>query len=100
MDHQVQESRSLRMHGMVAEVFQKDPDYVVRFGLENLRRWQQGGVECGDFRLWREILESSPERLPDILLGTNEEAVRLRQSSPFAGLVPEESRRKILATTE
>jgi len=100
MGHQVQESHSPRMHGMVAEVFQQDPDYVVRFGLENIKRWQQGGVECGDFRLWRDLLESSPERLPDILLGTNEEAVRLRQSSPFAGLVPEESRRRILATTE
>lgn len=86
------------MHGMVAEIFQRDPDYVVQFGLENLKRWQERGVECGDFYVWRELLELSPERLPDILLGTNEESVRLRQSSPFAGLVPEESRRKILAT--
>jgi hypothetical protein len=100
LDHQLQEIRSLRMHGIVAEIYRQDSDYVVRFGLENLKRWQQSGVECEDFRLWKEILEFAPERLPDILSGISEEAVRLRQSSPFAGLVPEESRRKILAMAQ
>jgi hypothetical protein len=100
LDHQLQEIRSLRMHGIVAEIYRQDSDYVVRFGLENLKRWQRSGVDCEDFQLWREILELAPERLPDILSGKGEEAVRLRQSSPFAGLVPEESRRKILAMAQ
>jgi len=100
LDHQLQEIRSLRMHGIVAEIYRQDSDYVVRFGLENLKCWQRSGVDCEDFRLWKEILEFAPERLPDILSGISEEAVRLRQSSPFAGLVPEESRRKILAMAQ
>jgi hypothetical protein len=100
LDHQLQEIRSLRMHGIVAEIYRQDADYVVRFGLENLKRWQRSGVDCEDFQLWREILELAPERLPAILSGKGEEAVRLRQSSPFAGLVPEESRRKILAMAQ
>jgi hypothetical protein len=100
LDHQLQEIRSLRMHGIVAEIYRQDSDYVVRFGLENLKRWQRSGVDCEDFQLWREILELAPERLPAILSGKGEEAVRLRQSSPFAGLVPEESRRKILAMAQ
>lgn len=97
LDHQVQENRSLRMHGIVAELYRQDSENVIRFGLENLKRWQQKGVNCDDFRLWKDILEYFPQRLPEILNGSTEEAVRLRQSSPFAGLIPEESRRKILA---
>jgi hypothetical protein len=98
--HQVQENRSVRLHGFVADLFRQDSARVIRFGLENLDRWQQRCVDCEDFQLWRDILESAPQRLPEILSGSSEEAIRLRQSSPFAGLVPEETRRKILAATQ
>lgn len=99
-DHQVQEKRSFRLHQIVAELYRKDSSHVIRFGLANLTRWQQRGVDCDDFHLWKHILESAPQRLPEILNASSEEAVRLRQSSPFAGLVPEESRRKILASAQ
>ena len=95
--HQHHETRSLRMHRIVAELYLKSPEEVIRFGLENLKRWQRRGVDCDDYRLWEEILRSTPQLLPEILRDTNEEAVRLRQSSPFAGLIPEESRQRILA---
>ena len=71
--HQLHERRSLRLH-----------------------RW----VVCDDFGIWEKILRSVPHRLPEILCGSGEEVVRLRQSSPFAGLIPEEIRHQILATTE
>jgi hypothetical protein len=96
-NHQVAEKRSLRLHGIVAELYRQDSGRVVRFGLENLKRWWLRGVDCNDFHAWKKILETEPERLPEILTGTSEEAIRLRQSSPFAGLVPEQSRREILA---
>lgn len=96
--HQNHEVRSLRMHRIVAERYRESPAEVIRFGLENLKRWQQRGVNCDDFRVWEEILRSSSQRLPDILLGSGEEAVRLRQSSPFAGLVEEQSRKEIFNT--
>jgi len=65
----------------------------------NLKRWQQNGVDCDDFVIWEEVLRTAPYRLPEILCASDEDAVRLRQSSPFAGLIPEESRQQILATT-
>ncbi len=99
-NHQLHEIRSLRMHRMVAERYRENPADVIRFGLENLNRWQQNGVGCDDFGVWEKILRFTPQRLPDILGGADEEAIRLRQSSPFAGLIPEESRRQILASTE
>jgi len=86
------------MHRIVAERFRADPDDVIRFGLENLSRWKTRGVECDDFQIWEDILRFSPQLLPEVLTGCGEEAVRLRQSSPFAGLVSEDIRREILAT--
>lgn len=88
------------MHRIVEERYRETPAVVIRFGLENLKRWQQRGVDCDDFRIWEEILRLTPHRLPEILSGSGEEAVRLRQSSPFAGLIPDESRQKILAATQ
>ncbi len=100
IQHQLHETRSLRMHLMVAERYRETPADVIHFGLENLKRWQHAGVDCDDFRIWEGILRSDPRRLAEILCGSGEEAVRLRQSSPFAGLIPEESRHQVLATTE
>jgi hypothetical protein len=96
--HGLHESRSLQMHRMVAERYRDNPADVVHFGLENLKRWQLRGVDCDDFGIWEEILRSSPQRLPEILCGDSEEAIRLRQSSPFAGLIPEDVRRQILTS--
>ena len=87
------------MHRIVADRYRETPDDVSRCGLENLERWQQRGLECDDFRIWEEILRFVPQRLPEILNGSSEEAVRLRQSSPFAGLIPEASRQQILTTS-
>jgi hypothetical protein len=98
-DHQLHETRSLRMHRMVAERYRDTPEAVIQFGLENLKKWQQQGVDCEDFRMWEGILRDRPQILPAMLCGSGEEAVRMRQSSPFAGLIPEDIRRQILAST-
>lgn len=88
------------MHRLVEERYRATPVEVIRFGLDNLKRWEQRGVECEDFKIWEEILRMVPQRLPEILCGSSEEAIRLRQSSPFAGLVPEASRQQILSTSQ
>ena len=99
-NHQLHETRSLKMHRLVADRYQQSPAEVIRFGLMNLQRWRKKGVDCDDFEIWEEILRFSQQRLPEILSSSSEESIRLRQSSPFAGLVPEESRQKILASTQ
>ena len=99
-NHQLHETRSLKMHLLVADRYRQSPAEVIRFWLMNLKRWQQNGVDCDDFLIWEEILHWAPHRLPEILSGSGEEAVRLRQSSPFAGLIADESRQKILAASQ
>jgi hypothetical protein len=52
-------------------------------------------------REWRRILDSTP--LPEVvalLRSSSDEAARLRQSSPFAGLLTTEERRAILSVYE
>lgn len=99
-NHQLHEARSLQMHRMVAERFYQEPAAVVQFGLNNLERWRRRGVDCDDFTVWTNLLDGPPHGIIQALTSVSEEAVRLRQSSPFAGLIPEETRRQILASQE
>ena len=85
---------------MVAERLRQEPSEVIQFGLKNLERWRQQGVDCDDFNVWRNLLFTPSFGLVEALTSISEEAVRLRQSSPFAGLIPEETRRQILASLE
>ena len=62
-------------------------------GLHAASRW-----DFDDFRIWEEILRHSPQSLSEIFRGSDEEAGRLRQSSPFAGLIPEDVRQHVLAS--
>lgn len=88
------------MHRQVAELLRLDPQGGVRHALGNLDRWQLQGVECDDFEIWRNLLLAGPSnRLFEALTSTKEEAVRLRQSSPFAGIVSDAERQRILTTT-
>ena len=98
--HQIHEIRSLRMHRIVAERFRQEPAEVIRLTLKKLERWHQQGVECEDFEVWRNLLAGPSQEIVDALTASSEEAIRLRQSSPFAGLIPDEDRRRILALTE
>jgi len=98
--HQLHETRSLRMHRMVAELFSQKPAEVIQFGLKNLERWQLQGVDCADFKVWTNLLFTPSFGLVEALTGGSEEAIRLRQSSPFAGLIPEEARRQIVASPQ
>lgn len=84
------------MHRIVRQKLERSPGEVVRYGLENLQRWRRQGVECEDFDVWENLLTNGIDRLRVLLEDDSAEAVRLRQSSPFAGLVPESERLAIM----
>jgi hypothetical protein len=96
--HGVHELRSLAMHRIVRRKLEQSPGDVVRYGLENLQRWRRQGVECEDFDVWENLLTNGLDRLQTLLEDDSAEAVRLRQSSPFVGLVPEPERLAIMAS--
>jgi hypothetical protein len=64
--------------------------------LANIYRWREQGVWGQAYREWQEIAEGQDDgRLYAAMLGRDEDAIRLRQSSPFAGLLPKDELRKI-----
>ena len=61
----------------------------------------RGVFPRGVLREWRQLLDASPlPVLLALLRSPDDEAVRLRQSSPFAGLLTPEERRSILREYE
>lgn len=98
--HQLHETRSLRMHRLIVETYLADPKSVIRFARENLSRWQNANLDCDDFAVWEKILSGNQAGIIEALTARDEQSVRLRQSSPFAGLVSTEDRSRIFALAE
>ena len=70
--------------------------------LENLKRWK--AARNGELPLplleWETILSSEPRhKIMAILVGTDENSMRLRSSSPFTGILTHEERHEILKRT-
>ena len=65
------------------------PAGIRRRSLENLARWKKSGVWCGAYDEWLEILEhGSDQALFGAMAGTDDRGNRLRQSPPYAGMLP------------
>jgi len=97
--HQWIDQRSLALHEAVAAKLEAHPQ-LLDVARRNLERWLQRNPATA-VREWRSILDSTP--LPEVvalLRSSSEEAARLRQSSPFAGLLTTEERRAILSVYE
>lgn len=64
--------------------------------LANLHRWKRQGVWGAAYKEWRDIAEAEDDgELFAVMLGRDENAVRLRQSAPFVGLLPKEEVKKL-----
>lgn len=85
-DHRLIDRRSLALDALTAQKIAVDPALVER-AQATLARWLQTcspGAEPA-LREWEAILAGPRDELLALLAGTDERAVRLRQSSPFAG---------------
>lgn len=64
--------------------------------LANLHRWKNQGVWVTAYDEWRVIAESEDDgRLYCVMLGQDQESVRLRQSMPYVGLLPPQAVRAL-----
>jgi hypothetical protein len=64
--------------------------------LANLSRWKGQGVWGGAYEEWRQIAATADDgTLFAAMLGRDDNAIRLRQSAPFVGLLPKEEVRKL-----
>ena len=87
------EGRSLAMHRVIAEKLRNNPGLLEAAG-ENIRRWRRQGVDVTAFAEWEAILGRGVAETVRVLTDPSEEGTRLRQSTPFTGvLTPAERRR-------
>jgi hypothetical protein len=87
-------ARSLALHQEVAAKLEADPNLLATASA-NLERWLTSRPEAALIE-WRDVLHT--RSLPEILAllrSPDERAARLRQSSPFAGLLAPEERQAI-----
>jgi len=64
--------------------------------LANLHRWKARGVWGGAYEEWQFLASGSDDgQLFAAMLGRDQEAIRLRQSAPFVGLIPKDEVRRL-----
>src|SRR3979490_1479277 len=86
LKHRIIEARSLAMHCLIARKIEADRRLLAA-ARRNLATWitRYGDGAPRALGEWREILARPWPEIAALITGTDESAVRLRQSSPFAG---------------
>jgi hypothetical protein len=92
-DHRRLDERSLALHGAVADAIRRDPAAINR-ALSNLARWEKT-LDGSWIAEWRTLLLGPQDALLAFLTERSERADRLRQSSPFTGVLSPAQRRRI-----
>lgn len=92
--HEWIDRRSLALHEAVARKLEARPD-LLDVARRNLSRWLTANPSAALVEWQRVLQESSLPQLLQLLRATTERAKRLRQSSPFAGLLTREEREAI-----
>ena len=97
--HEFLEALALAYYTEMAHRLRRNPALAAG-ARENLRRWLAGGgyaeSQVRALREWEPLLE--PQRLADLLrvmTDDGEEAVRMRQSGPFAGVLTAQERKAL-----
>lgn len=78
----------MAIHREVAARLRADPDAVMAKARMNVTRWIRNRGDDPALREWSEmLLAKSAEELAILIESRTQEAARLRQSSPFAGVL-------------
>jgi hypothetical protein len=91
-DHDRLDERSLALHRLIARKLLANPALLDK-ARANLRRWRRSNSSPSPaLTEWEEILCGPVEQVAIFLVDRSERAIRLRQSSPFAGLLTQDER--------
>jgi hypothetical protein len=93
--HDVVDRRSLAFHRLIASKIEADPN-LIDVASRNIDRWRDQGRTEDYLSEWDDVLRSGVESVLHMLRSTGRRATRLRQSSPFVGILANEERDGIL----
>lgn len=95
-----EQEKSLWLHGALLAPMLSAPDAVITKARENLRRWsgmhRSDGMTVGYLGKWERVLDDGLDAVIEAVTSMSEEACEMRQNSPFAGVLPDETRVKVL----
>jgi hypothetical protein len=96
LKHRIIEARSLAMHCLIAQKIGRDPR-LLNVARRNLDAWRAryGDQPPHALEEWREILTRPWHEVATLITDAGETATRLRQSSPFAGVLTPSQRRRV-----
>ncbi len=104
MNHQIVDQRSLELHRLVADKVRLRPD-LMNIALENIKNYFDkptasfSGKQA--YLEWAKIIRRKPfDEVLQILTEDSEEGQRLRQSSPFSGVLTDDERMSIFRKYE
>ena len=94
--HRLIEARSLAMHAVIAQKIERNPD-LLAVPKRNLERWLSRWSDTPPnwLREWAALLQRPWLQIAAIITEPSETGARLRQSSPFAGVLTPLERRRI-----
>jgi hypothetical protein len=94
--HRLLEARSLAMHAVIARKIERDRR-LLQIAHSNIERWhaEQGEHLPAWLSEWQELLDQPWEYIAALITEPSENGARLRQSSPFAGVLTQQERMRI-----
>lgn len=97
--HRIAEARSLAMHAVITRKIHRNRE-LLAIACANLVRWREQAKDSPPSWLeeWQLILERPWPAIAALLTEPSENAARLRQSSPFAGVLSDAERERIYET--
>jgi hypothetical protein len=92
----VLDARSLALHCLIAQKIMADPS-LIDIARRNLAAWRRksAGAEPRYLDEWQQILARPWPQVAGLITEQSDNATRLRQSSPFAGILSTVERRRI-----
>ncbi len=94
--HRILDARSLALHCKIAQKILANPQLLV-IAKRNIKSWASKYAKTKPIYLqeWRKLLQRPTEEIASLITEQSEQAARLRQSSPFAGILTAAERKKI-----
>jgi hypothetical protein len=102
--HRKLEERSLALHRQIAQRIRRNPDLLTKVSerlSKDISSGQFSASVTDAMQEWLDLLKSSSvDQVLELLVDERENASRLRQSTPFAGILTQKERRQILGNDE
>ena len=95
-DHRLHDVRSLALHALIGAKIERDPA-LLKIARSNLTHWRKRFKGPPDrwWTAWEQLLRRPWPQVAALLTDPGEQATRLRQSSPFAGVLTTAERRRV-----